>query len=375
MAYLDHNAASPLRPEAKDAVAAALALCGNASSVHGAGRASRALIEAARAQVAGLAGARARDVIFTGSGSEANALALWGAAEAAQVTRLVVFAAEHDSVLANAAHVAASLKLTLDVVPATSDGVADLAVLHARLAAGGGRALVALMAANNETGVIQPMAEALALVRKFDALLFCDAVQAAGKIALPEADYLSLAGHKVGGPQGVGALIARDDAPLAALIRGGGQEQSRRAGSENLCGIAGFGAAAAAASRDMSAGRVAATLRDRFEAGLKDIVPDAVIFGARSLRLANTSNFALPGILAETALMALDLDGVMLSSGAACSSGKVKPSHVLRAMNVGEDLARAALRVSFGWNSLDADVDVALASLAKFIARKRACAA
>ena len=355
-----------------------MATGGNASSVHAGGRAARALIEQSRAKVAALAGARSEDVIFTSGGTEANGLALWaavqGAADAgARLTRLFVSAIEHESVLANASSLAERFAgLRLEIIPVTADGVADLEALRVLLREGKGRALIALMAANNETGVIQPVCEAATLAREAGALLFVDGVQAAGKIALPQADYVTLSAHKVGGPQGVGALIVREGAPFAPRILGGGQERGRRAGTENLSGIAGFGAAAEVARRET--GRYAA-LRDRFERGLMELAPDAVIFGAKAARLANTSNFALPGMTAETALMALDLDGVMMSSGAACSSGKVKPSHVLRAMGVGEELARCALRASFGWNSQDADVDAALVSLTKLLARARSRAA
>ena len=355
----------------------ALSSGGNPSSVHGAGRAARGVVENAREQVAALAGARAQDVVFTSGGTEANALALWGsvqgAAEAgARITRLFVSAIEHDSVLANAAALAERVpSVRLDSIPATADGVIDLEALRVSLREGKGRALLAVMAANNETGVVQPLAEVAALLKEHEGYLFVDAVQAAGKIALDvsRSDYLSLSAHKIGGPQGVGALIVRDGAPLAATILGGGQERGHRAGTENVSGIAGFGAAA----------RVAKTLpsnmRDGFESGLRKIAPDAVIFGANSARLPNTSNFALPGIAAETAVMALDLDGVMVSSGSACSSGKVRPSHVLRAMGVSEPLASSALRVSFGWNSTEADADAALASISLLLTRVRSRAA
>ncbi len=369
MAYLDHNATSPLRPDARAAMEAAASIGGNPSSVHGRGRAARAAVERAREQVAALAGGRAQDVIFTSGGTEANALALWGAVQGAaeagkRITRLFVSAIEHDSVRANAAAIAERVAgIRLEQIPVTADGVVDLEALRVLLREGKGRALVAAMAANNETGVIQPLADVRAALAGHDALLLVDAVQAAGKIPLELADYVSLSAHKLGGPQGAGALIVREGAPLAATILGGGQERGNRAGTENVCGIAGFGAAAEAA-KPMSP-----ALRNRFETELKNIVRDAVIFGANAPRLSNTSNFALPGISAETAVMALDLDGVMVSSGSACSSGKVKPSHVLAAMGVPELLSKSALRVSLGWDSIAADVDAALAAIAKLAAR------
>ncbi len=373
MHYIDHNATSTLRPEAKAAMDRALGVGGNPSSVHGAGRAARAIVERAREQIASLAGARAQDVIFTSGGTEANVLALHSAIDGAlqagqRITRLFVSAIEHDSVLANAAALGESIPgLRVDTVPVTSSGTVDLEALRVALREGKGRALVAVMAANNETGVIQPIADVSKLAKEAGALQFVDVIQAAGKVKLDfAADYLSLSAHKLGGPQGVGALIVRDDAPLTAQMLGGGQERGLRAGTQNVSGIAGFGAAAAVAQDAPS------MLRDGFERELSRLLPDAVVFGADVPRLGNTSNFALPGVAAETALMALDLDGVMVSSGAACSSGKVRPSHVLRAMGVSGDLARSALRVSFGWNSTVADVDAAIASLAKLVQRVRA---
>ena len=358
---------------------AALGIGGNASSVHGRGRAARAAIEQARAQVASLAGTRVEDVVFTSGGSEANALALWGAIHGAadadaRITRLFVSAIEHSSVLANADALAGRVAgLRVERIPVNGDGVADLAALRTMLGEGKGRALIALMAANNETGVIQPVTEAGELAREAGALLLVDAVQAAGKIAIPRADYVSLSAHKLGGPQGAGALILRPGVPFAAQILGGGQEQGRRAGTENLSGIAGFGAACEIASRELATKDT--TQRDRLEADLKQLAPDTVVFGAGAQRLANTSNFALPGVSAETALMALDLEGVMVSSGSACSSGKVKPSHVLVAMGVSEELSRAALRASFGWNSTESDLDAALSSISRLLARVHARAA
>jgi cysteine desulfurase len=374
MHYLDHNATSPLRPEAKAAMSRALDVGGNPSSVHGRGRAARAIVEDAREQVASLVGARTQDVVFTSGGTEANSLALWAvvgaAAEAGErITRLFVSAIEHDSILANAAAIAErSAGVRLTIVPVTGDGVVDLDALRAATREGKGRALIAVMAANNETGVIQPLHAVSAVAKEHGALLLVDAVQAAGKTDMDfsAADYLSLSAHKLGGPQGVGALVVKQSAPFAAQMLGGGQERGLRAGTENVPGIAGFGSAACAAPDTSGA------LRDAFECELRGIARDAAVFGQDAPRLANTSNFALPGVTAETALMALDLDGVMVSSGAACSSGKVKPSHVLKAMGVSDDLARSTLRVSFGWNSIQADVDAAIASLAKLVQRVRA---
>jgi len=375
MQYLDHNATSPLRPEARAAIERALGAA-NPSSVHAEGRKARAIVEEARAKVAKLANTDAQNVIFTSGGTEANALALhaaiYGSAEAEKrLTRIFLSAIEHDSVRANAnALLERFAGLRLETLPVLPNGALDLEALRIALREGKGRALIAVMAANNETGVIQPISEISKLVRKAGAFLFVDAIQAAGKIPLDfDADYITISSHKLGGPQGAGALIAKTGVPFAPQILGGGQERGHRAGTENVAAIAGFGAAAEAAST------IASNLRDHFETALKEIAPEAIIFGKDAPRLANTSNFALPGILAETAVMALDLDGVMISSGAACSSGKVKPSHVLAAMGVNEDISRCALRVSFGWNSTSADADAAIASLSKLLARAKARAA
>jgi cysteine desulfurase len=388
MVYLDHNANSPLRPSARRAMDAALDAWGNASSVHAPGRAARARIEAARQQVARLADAPAGAVVFTSGASEANAFALRGAVVGAlaaedRITRLFVSGIEHDSVLANAAALAETVPgVKLSEIPVTKDGVVDAAALRLQLMQGKGRALVSIMAANNETGVVQDSA-AIAHVVKTEggegALFHVDAVQAAGRIELSfvacGADYMTLSAHKLGGPQGAGALIVRDGAPLAPLIAGGGQEMGRRGGTENVAGLAGFGAAAEDVMDFTGAMARIQALRDRFEGELKALAPEAVIFGASVRRLPNTSNFAIPGLAAETALIALDLDGVAVSSGAACTSGKVKMSHVLHAMGVDEALARGGVRVSFGWTSGESDVDAAIASLRRLIARRAALAA
>jgi cysteine desulfurase len=343
--------------------------------VHREGRAARTLIEDAREKVAAIVGARPQDVIFTGSGTEANSLALHGALQGAaeteqRITRLFVSAIEHDSILQTADAIGERQpSVRLATIPVNRDGVIDLPALNVLLREGKGRSLIAVMAANNETGVIQPLIEVAKLAKEYGALLHVDAVQACGKIVVDAglADYLSLSAHKIGGPQGVGALIAREGVPLAAQMLGGGQERGLRAGTENLIGIAGFGAAAEAALNANNSSE----LRVQFESRLQLQHPEAAIFGFDAPRLSNTSCFALPGVSAETAVMALDLDDVMASSGAACSSGKVRPSHVLKAMGVSEDLAASALRVSFGWNSTTNDVDGLLASLDRLSARAR----
>jgi cysteine desulfurase len=388
MVYLDHNATSPLRTSARLAVEAVLDNCGNASSVHAAGRAARARIEEARDRVAGLAGATPASVVFTSGGSEANALALRGAiAGAAQqedrVARLFASAIEHESVRATASALAEAVPgLKLTEIPVTKDGTLDLDALRLHLIQGKGRVLVSVMVANNETGVVQDIPGIAKLIKSEGgegALVHVDAVQAAGRTALTfdawGADYMTLSAHKLGGPQGAGALLVRDGAPLVAQIAGGGQEMRRRSGTENVAAIAGFGAAAAELADFADGMGVVRALRDRFEAELAHLAPELIIFGAGAERLPNTSNFAIPGLAAETALIALDLDGVAVSSGSACSSGKVKASHVLAAMGVDGALVRCGIRVSFGWTNSDSDVDAAIQSVRRLIARRTALAA
>lgn len=358
---------------------------GNPSSVHAAGRKARATVEGAREQVAKLVGAAPGELIFTSGGTEAIWLALSGAIagaleHGARITRLFISAIEHDAVRANAAALADRVAgLRVETIQVTGDGVVDLEALRVALREGKGRALVAIMVANNENGVIQPIAEVSQLARDAGALLLADAVQAAGKIEIgslaSRADYIALSAHKLGGPQGVGTLIAKESAPFSAQVLGGGQEKRRRAGTENVAGIAGFGAAAEAAMDVAGSGARLCALRDGFERDLRQALPDAVIFGANARRLPNTCNFALPGVAAETAVMSLDIEGVMVSSGAACASGKVARSHVLGAMGVDEALARTALRVSFGWNSEEVDANAAIAALKTIAARARGRAA
>jgi cysteine desulfurase len=363
--YLDWNATAPLREEARAAAAAALGVCGNPSSVHGEGRAARRLVEQAREAVAGLMGAESRNLTFTSGGTEANVLALsphLAAPAEAPCDCLLVSAIEHPSVLAGGRFP----REAVETVPVTSDGEVDLAALRRQLSAlaeQGRRPLVSLMLANNETGVIQPVAEAAALAHAAGALLHVDAVQALGRIPFDvnslNADLLTVSGHKIGAPKGVGALVKRDHALNAEpLIKGGGQERGARGGTENVAGIAGFGAAAAAA-RAASAveGTHMAALRARLEAGLKARMPAAIVFGAAATRLPNTTLFAVPGIKAETAVIALDLAGFAVSSGAACSSGKVQPSHVLAAMGVAPALAQGAIRASLGPSTTESEVD------------------
>jgi cysteine desulfurase len=346
--YLDHNATTPIRPESLQAVVQAMELVGNSSSVHRFGRLARRQVEDAREAVAALAGTSAGRVIFTSGGTEANNLALRGTGR----ERLLVAAGEHDSVLQAAPEA--------ERIPLTGDGRVDPDELTRRLAADPRPALVSVMLANNETGVIQPIQEIAARAHRAGALVHCDAVQAAGKIPLDMAalgvDLMSLSAHKLGGPQGVGALLAAETVALRPLLRGGGQERSRRAGTENLPGIAGFGAAALGAAAELADYSQVAALRDDLERQIIARAPSARVFGAEAPRLANTSCLTMPGVGAETQVMALDLAGVAVSAGSACSSGKVRPSHVLAAMGVAEPESGWAIRVSLGRDSLAEDV-------------------
>ena len=347
LSYLDYNASAPLRMEARAAVAGALSVTGNPSSVHRSGRAARRLVEDAREQVGALVGAVPSQVVFTSGGTEANNLALRGSHRRA----LLVSAVEHVSVLEAAPEAAR--------IPVDAEGIVDPGALDGLLAEAETPALVSVMLANNETGVIQPVAEICRIAHRHGALFHCDAVQGAGKLAIDfaalGADMMSLSAHKIGGPRGVGALIVAEPVDLAALNAGGGQERGRRGGTENVAGIAGFGAAAQAAA---GLGEVAniAVLRGRLEGEALARNPGARIFGGAAPRLANTVNIGIRGHPAETQIMALDLAGIAVSAGSACSSGKVAPSHVLRAMGVGEEWAVCAIRVSLGYRTTEADV-------------------
>ncbi|MDT7953384.1 MAG: cysteine desulfurase family protein [Acetobacteraceae bacterium] len=355
MIYLDANATEPLRPGARAATIAALDLLGNPASIHQAGRRARRLLETSRRTVAARFGAPVDSVVFTSGGTEANALAIrsLGAGR-----RLVIGGTEHDAVRAAAP--------TATILPVDRDGVADLEALD-RVLAEAGPAMFCLMLANNETGTVQPITAAAALCRRHGALLHVDAVPAAGRMAIDlaalGADSLAISGHKLGGPKGAGALLLAVDRHLAPLIAGGGQERGRRGGTPALPAIAGLAASCEAPPSDMLA------LRQRLER-------EAVAFGAIVLggpdRLSNTSCLALPGVRAETQVIALDLAGIAVSAGAACSSGKVARSHVLEAMGVG-DLAAEAIRVSLPWNATAADVaafQTAYAAMSRRLARR-----
>jgi cysteine desulfurase len=367
-AYFDWNATAPLADVARAAMVATLGATGNASSVHAEGRAARSLIEKARAQVAALVGAEPKNVTFTSGGTEANALALTPALETRSERtprdKLFVSAIEHPSVRSGG-RFAEFVELPVD-----GNGRVQLALLP-QLLSGAERPLVSVMLANNETGVVQPIAEIAEVVHAANGVLHVDAVQGPGRIACDietlGADLMTVSAHKIGGPQGVGALIRQsavfgDIHIVMPLIRGGAQERNMRAGTENVAAIAGFGAAAAALQND---GSRLAKMRDEIETELRKITPDIVVFGAQVTRLPNTSLFALPGAKAETAIIAFDLNGVAVSSGSACSSGKVQPSHVLAAMGVSPELAKGAIRLSIGPTTTDNDVGMLLSAWRK----------
>lgn len=358
--YLDWNATTPLRSQAREAMAAAWDLQGNPSSVHAEGREARRLVEGARLAIADAVGALPRNVIFTSGGTEANALALTQGLRREQglpVERLLVSAIEHASVLAGGRFPTEAI----GTVRVTRSGVVDLERLHALLA-GGPPALVSVMLANNETGAVQPVADVAEMVHAAGGLLHVDSIQAFGKIPCDinsiNADLVTVSAHKIGGPKGVGALILAEGVMgLEPQLRGGGQELGRRAGTENVAGIAGFGAAAKAAMADLEGDAIRLkALRNRLENGLRQS-PDVIVFSGEVPRLPNTTLFTVPGLRAETAVIGFDLAKIAVSSGSACSSGKVQPSHVLEAMGFDGELAEGAVRLSLGWYSSEADVD------------------
>ncbi|WP_423067986.1 cysteine desulfurase family protein [Devosia sp. CN2-171] len=372
--YLDHNASAPLLPEAREALVAALDLVGNPSSVHAQGRALRGLIDNARAQVAKLAGAERDQVVFTGSATEAITQAIVGGAKAFGVDAIVVSAGDHAAVL----KAAEATGLPVKKVGLDADGLIKVEEIAAAVASAdtvGMRLLVAVHLVNNETGVIQPVDRIEMLVGPSPHYLFVDAVQAFGKVELEFAsrapDMMAVSGHKIGGPAGIGALLMKGHADQVRLIPGGGQESGRRGGTENTAVIAGFGAAAEAfPTRFYDANTT--ELVHLAEDGMRAVAPDLIVFGEKADRIGNVSNFAVPGIKNSVAMMGLDLAGLSVSSGSACSSGKVGPSHVLDAMGVPAALGECAMRVSFGWSSTKADVEAYLKGFSEVVGRHRA---
>lgn len=376
--YLDWNATAPLHPAARDAMLHALDLYGNPNSVHGEGRATRAAIEAARRQVAGLTGAEPAHVVFTSGATEAANMVLTPEFRMGRtpmsIGRLYVSAIEHPAVREGGRFA----KDRISEIPVTPDGVVDLAALETMFAAhdkADGLPMVAVMLANNETGILQPVTEAAKLVHAVGGLFVVDAVQAAGRIPLDineiGADFLIVSSHKIGGPKGAGALISRGEVLMPKpLIHGGGQEKGHRSGTENALAVIGFGAAAAAAVAEFdSRNAFTARLRDRLEGGMKFAAPDVIIHGEGGARVPNTSFFTLPGLKSETGQIAFDLEGVAISAGSACSSGKVGESHVLSAM--GCDPKLGALRISLGFATTEEDVDRAIAAFARIAGRRK----
>jgi cysteine desulfurase len=368
--YCDYNATAPLRPEARAAMLAVLDRAGNPSSVHAEGRKARATVEGARETAAAAIGACRDDIAFTSGGTEAVATAIRGALKVPGKTILVTSDIEHDAVTSLAIH-AAEWRVG-------ANGVVDLDWLKARVAglkANGYTPLVSLMLVNNETGVIQPVEQAAAIVRAAGGLIHCDAIQGLGKLSISvidlDVDYLSLSVHKAGGPQGVGAVYVKPGAPFAAIQTGGGQEFGRRAGTENTAGIAGFAAAAEAATNDLAAYAALAPHRDRMEAKLKVAAPGLIVHGEAGPRVAGVSCLGVEGLPSETQIMGLDLAGFAVSAGSACSSGKVKPSRVLTAMGVSDTAARSTIRASFGWATTPDDFDALANAWLKMAARAR----
>lgn len=345
--YLDHNATSPLRPEVREKMLETLGFPGNASAVHKAGRQARRLVEDSRATILKALNAGPRDVlVFTSGATEANNLVLQGV----NIERVIVSSIEHPSVL--------NVRKDVQIIPCLPSGLIDLAALEKMLDGNTQQTLISVMMVNNETGVIQPVADIVKLARKHGCLVHTDAVQAFGRIPVDiqalGVDFLSLSAHKIGGPQGVGCLINANCNALAPLILGGGQEKNMRAGTENVAGICGFSKAVELC--DVAGFQTLSVLRDKIEEELQTIAADIVIYGKNAPRVANTCMFAIKGISSETQLIALDLAGVCVSNGSACTSGSVKSSHVLLAMGAGEDMAQSAIRVSLGWSSTPEDV-------------------
>lgn len=350
MIYLDYNATAPMKPAVRAAMMEAMERHGNPSSVHRYGRIARRYVEEARAALAAFVGVKPAQVIFTGSGTEANNMILRGMGDAAIVTSPI----EHDSVLACAPRA--------QRIPVTGDGVVDLVAADETLKSAPAGSLVSIMMVNNETGIIQPVAEVARLAKKYGHRMHTDAVQAAGRLPVDFSalgvDALTLSAHKISGPQGVGALIIREGLPFEPFIKGGGQEMRRRAGTENVAGIVGFGVAVKLAADDLRDQPVRLAWRDNLQKRLQDIGgEDAFVIGAEAPRVGNTLCIAMRGVSSETQVAVMDLAGVAVSAGAACSSGKVKASHVLRAMGFADDIAASALRISLGWATRAEDID------------------
>lgn len=359
--YFDYNATTPPRPEVADAMMEVLRVAGNASAVHASGRAARARVDEARASIAALIGAEPGQIIFTGSGTEANNQALRESGR----KRLIVSAIEHEAVR--------SARADAEISPVDENGIINLEALEKILAASDEPAQVAVMLANNETGVIQPIAEVSSIARRHGALVHCDAVQAVGKIPVDVvalgADSYALSSHKFAGPQGVGVLVMRTPDIIGRFVHGGGQERGLRAGTENVAGIVGLGVAARLAAQALPKYAKLAELRDGLERRLRDIAPDMIVFGQDSERLPNTAKLTMPGVPGDTQVMAMDLAGIAISAGSACAAGKVEPPYVLSAMGVPDDISITATRVSLGWQTRPEDLDKFVAAWEKLYNR------
>ena len=379
MIYFDHNASTPVRPEVVEAMREVLTdLSANPSSLHREGQRARAAVERAREQVAALLHARPEDVVFTSGGTEGDHAGLIGAAWALEPRgRRIAFSGIEHHAVHGAAAVLARSGFAAEHLPVLAEGWVPPAALDALPA---GTTLVAVMLANNETGVLQPVAEIARRAHERGLRVLCDSVQAAGKIPVDVevlgADYLVVSAHKLGGPKGAGALIVRQGAPCEPLFRGSGHERGRRGGTENVPGIVGFGLAAELAAREQRAEAVRLLgLRERFERGLRAALPDAVVHGARAPRLPNTVNASFPGARSDHLLMALDARGIEVSAGAACASGAVAPSPVLTAMGVPRELAICALRFSMGRTTAEAEVEQVLAAVGEAVRAVRTATA
>lgn len=367
MIYLDHNATSPVKPEVMAEMMRVMKIGGNPSSVHTVGRGAKAILEQSRETIADMINCRPGQIIFTGGGTEANNIAV----KASGTDHLIVSATEHDSIL----YMKESFAGRVDILAVDKDGHISTDELKKALTGATDKTLVSIMLANNETGVIQNIRTLGAITREAGAYFHCDAIQALAKIPVDfrdlAVDMMSFSAHKISGPQGVGALIVSEKIPIHSLLIGGGQEMGRRAGTENLGGIAGFATAVSLTGQNLSAMEVNRSRRDRIEREISRHADDVIFYGAQSDRLPNTTTILMPGISSETQVMAFDLDGLCISSGSACSSGKVKPSHVIAAMGATRDQALSTIRVSLGWNTTEQEVDAFIGAWIKLYDRKK----
>jgi len=367
MIYLDHNATSPIRPEVIEEMNRVMKMGGNPSSVHAVGRQAKSILEESRQTIAQIINCRAQKIIFTGGGTEANNLAL----NIKAVDHIIISATEHDSV----AQVQKNFEGRIDILPVDKNGLVRQEHLSNALADATGNSLVSIMLANNETGVLQDVKSLARISHEAGALFHTDAIQAFGKIPIDfralGVDLMSISAHKLGGPQGVGALVALEKIILAPLTYGGGQEVGRRSGTENLAGIAGFARAVSLVPQNIHAMKTCERIRNRIEQEIEQIAPEVYFYGAAENRLPNTSTILMPGISSETQVMAFDLDGLCLSAGSACSSGKVKPSHVVLAMGASQDQALSTVRISLGIDTTEQDADAFIAAWKKLYNRKK----